>query len=136
MFPRVGNHVTKHFGGDGCIDGGDGLCGIRVLHSFNDVVNLHSCFNVGEIEGAIQNGIAVCIVGEGAKDGGNGAGDKGGRGGLSVVFLAFLSKEFAEGLGFENSGPCGIFDVGGVVGDEDAVEAYMFTAFDPGANIS
>ena len=110
--------------------------GVRVLHSLNDVVNLHRGFNVGKIEGAVQDSIAVCIVGEGAKDGGNGAGDEGGRGGLSIVFLAFLGEEFTEGLCFKNGGPCGVFDVSRVVRDEDVVEADVFPAFDPDAKFA
>jgi hypothetical protein len=133
----VGNHVTKRFGGDGRVDGGGGVGWVRVLHSFNNVVNLHSGFNhVSEIKCAIQDSFTVGIVGEGADEVGNGSGDKGGWGGLSIVFLAFLGEEFVEGLCFKNSGPGGVFDVSGVIGDKDVVKADVFPAFYPDAKFT
>jgi hypothetical protein len=73
----------------------------------------------------------VGVSGEGADEGGDGAGDEGGIGGLSVVFLPFVGQDFVEGLGFKNGSPCGVVKVSWVIWDEDAIETDMFLAFHP-----
>jgi hypothetical protein len=83
-----------------------------------------------EINGSIEDGVAVRIVGKWAKLGGDGAGDKGGVGGLFEVVLSGGNEGFVQSLSFNDGGPCGVFQISRVVRGQNPIEGDVFGGFE------
>ena len=106
-----------------------GVRRVRVSHTGEEVFNFGVVGNSLEINGSIEDGVAICIVGKGAKLAGDGTGDEGGVGGLFEMFLTGSNECFVQGLFFNDSGPGGVFQVSGIVRGQYPIEGDIFSSF-------
>ena len=97
----------------------------------DDVSDFGNFVDAGEIEGAVEYGVTILVVGEWSELGSDGASDEGCVCSLAEVLLSSSGEYFEEGLPLNDGAPGGVGEVVGVVGDKDAVDLDVFFFFHP-----
>lgn len=129
-FAGMCHGVAKTVGGEQGIDWFGRVQGVGVSHSVEEVFNFGDFGNSTEINGSVENGVAVRIVSKWAKLGGDGTGDEGGVGSLFEMILTSGDECFVQGLLFNDSGPRGMFQVNRVVRGQYSIEGDVFGGFE------